>query len=81
MDFRFSKHAREMLFERMIEEEWVQRALREPKQKMAKDDGNIHYFKNIPERQGRILHVIVNPISEPQTVVTVFFDRGIRREK
>lgn len=70
-----------MLFERKIEEEWVYRALEEPEQKMKRSDGNIHYFKNISEHEDRILHVIVNPASEIHTIVTVFFDRGIRREK
>jgi len=40
---------------------------------------NIHYFKSISEYEERILHVVVNPNVSPRKVVTVFFDRRVRR--
>jgi hypothetical protein len=44
-------------------------------------DNNTHYFKEISEHGGRILHVVVNPHVSPKKVVTVFFDRRARRKK
>jgi hypothetical protein len=38
-------------------------------------DGNIHYFKSVPEYGGKVLRVIVNPNMKPPRIVTVFFDR------
>ena len=42
--------------------------------------GNTHYIKAIPEHGGRFLRVIVNHHAAPGRVVTVFFDRGLRRQ-
>ena len=81
MDFELSAHAKDMLKERNIPEEWIWRAINESDWKERGDDGNIHYFRGIPEHGGRILHVIVNPNVKPQKVVTVFFDRRVRRQK
>lgn len=43
-------------------------------------NGNVHYIRAIPERDGRFLRVIVNHHVEPARVVTVFFDRRLRRQ-
>jgi len=78
-EFEFSSHAKEMLVEREILEEWVWRAIETPGAKTAGADGNVHYTKAIRERGGRVLHVIVNPSASPHRIVTVFFDRRLRR--
>jgi ribosomal protein L7Ae-like RNA K-turn-binding protein len=75
--FELSTHAREMLRERKIAEEWVQRVLETPSRKKKAKDGNIHYTKPIREKDGRVLRVIVNPDVDPQRVVTLFFDRRL----
>jgi copper homeostasis protein len=70
-----------MLIERGIPEEWVWRTISFPdRKKMHFEDNNLHYTKAIKERGGRILHVVVNPNVQPNRVVTVFFDRRMRRE-
>jgi ribosomal protein L7Ae-like RNA K-turn-binding protein len=76
-EFELSTHAREMLRERKIAEEWVQRVLETPSRKKKAKDGNIHYTKPIREKDGRVLRVIVNPDVDPQRVVTLFFDRRL----
>ena len=43
------------------------------------DDGTAHYLSSVPERGGRILRVVVNAKASPAVVVTVFFDRRLRR--
>jgi len=80
-DFEFTVHARDMLTERKIPEDWVLRVLNQPNKKYMSDDGNIHYTKAIQEYDGRILHVIVNPNSQPNRIVTLFFDRRLMRTK
>jgi len=75
-----SGHTKDMLKERNIPEDWVRRTINEHEWQNIGDDNNTHYFKNIPEHGGRILHVVVNPNVSPKKVVTVFFDRGARRK-
>lgn len=81
MDFKLSKHTQDMLKEREIPEEWVWRTIDKPDWKNMGEDNNTHYFKGIPEHDGRILHVVVNPHVSPRKVGTVFFDRRARRQK
>ena len=68
-ELRLSTHAEQMLHERQIPEEWV-----------WCDDNNMHYMKAIPERGGRVLHIVVNEDWEPNRIVTLFFDRRLTRE-
>jgi hypothetical protein len=70
-----------MLKERNIPEEWVWGSINNPDWVTTGEDNNIHYFKSIPEHEGRVLHVVVNPHVTPKRVVTVFFDRRARRKK
>ena len=77
----FSIHAREMLVERQIPEEWVWRALDAPDIEETGVDQNRHYMKAILEFGGRVLHVVVNPHTQPARIVTVFFDRRFRRQQ
>ena len=79
MDFKLSEHAQDMLKERNILEEWVWRTINSHDREDTGVDNNIHYYKDIPEYGGRILHVVVNPHVLPKKVVTVFFDRRARR--
>jgi hypothetical protein len=76
-----STHAKDMLIERQIPEEWVWRTIKSPDRTEIGADKNLHYFKAIEENENRVLRVIVNPRIEPERVVTVFFDRRLRRKK
>ncbi|MGQ9555496.1 MAG: DUF4258 domain-containing protein [Anaerolineae bacterium] len=80
-EVEFSAHARDMLAERQIPEEWVWRCIESPDQKEFGADNNVHYLKVIEERGGRFLHVVVNPHLRPNRVVTVFFDRRVKRRE
>jgi hypothetical protein len=80
-EFELTSHARDMLIERGIAEERVWRVLSHPDKKRMGDDGNMHYTKAIKERNGLILHVVVNPNFQPNRVVTFFFDRRLARNK
>jgi hypothetical protein len=76
-----SEHATDMMRERDIPEEWLWRTLDAPDRTENGVDENTHYIKAIPERQGHFLRVIVNERVTPQRVVTLFFDRRLRRER
>lgn len=79
--FELSAHAKDMLQERHIPEEWVWRALSSPEHQVTDSNGNVHSIKPIPEYGGRFLRVVVNPRAKPKRVVTVFFDRRLRRQR
>jgi hypothetical protein len=74
-DYELTSHAREMLIERNIPEEWIWRVLQNPDKTKLGEDGNRHYFKSIREQNGKILHVVINPNMHPNRVITLFFDR------
>lgn len=74
----FSLHARDMLKERDIPEEWVLRTIKAPEEKGVGRDGNLHYYKSLPERENRVLHVVVNEAVEPNRIITLFLDRRRR---
>lgn len=80
-EIEFSKHTTYMLKKRQIDEEWVWRTLNTPDKKKVGDDFNMHYSKKIREKHGRVLHVVVNPDVQPNRIVTVFFDRRLRKGK
>ena len=81
MDIKLSKHAKDILTERSIPEEWVWQAVHNADFQSKGKDENIHYFKIIDKFERRVLHVVVNPHIKPQKVVTVFFDRRERTKK
>jgi hypothetical protein len=74
----FSAHAKIMMQERTIDEDWIIRAINDPDRIEQKQDTEIHYLKGIPEHGGKFLRVIVNPIVRPPRVITVFFDRRVQ---
>jgi hypothetical protein len=69
-----------MLEERDIREEWVLLAVSSPdKSEKREEDNSWHYTKSIAERDNRVLRVVLNQVVTPYRVVTVFFDRQLRR--
>ncbi|MHB1695661.1 MAG: DUF4258 domain-containing protein [bacterium] len=80
-DFEFTSHAADVIREREISESWISDALNNPDWNIVKEDGNLHYFKNITENNGRVLHVVVNHNISPKRIVTVYFDRKYKRMK
>ena len=80
-EIEFSKHAKYMLLRRKIPEEWVWRVINTPNKKRRGDDDNMHYTKSIREKEGRVLHVVVNTHVHPHRIVTLFFDRRLGQKK
>lgn len=75
----FTAHAKTMMQERMIQEDWVISTVNEPDMTEEKRDDEKHYLKRIPQNSEKILRVIVNPATSPPRVITVFFDRRVQR--
>jgi len=73
-----TRHFKDMLAERGIEREWVDRAVLDPERTEDHDDGTRHSIRRIPEFGNRWLRVIVNVEVKPERFVTAFFDRRLR---
>ncbi len=80
-DIVFTTHAHATMMERKIKEEWVWRTIGSPDRQEVGEDANTHFLKTIPEFDERILRVVVNKNVEPNRIVTMFFDRRLRRKR
>lgn len=80
MDIVYTQHFKDMLREREIDVRWVTRALDNPDRTEDHNDGTRHFLCQISDREGRWLRVVVNVASTPNRGVTVYFDRGLRKE-
>jgi hypothetical protein len=81
MDMDLSGHFEDMLEERGIARDWVQRTINLSDETEEHDDDTCHYLKRIPEFGNRWLRVIVNVNRQPKKGVTAFFDRRLRRKR
>jgi len=75
-----TRHHLDVLEERGIEERWVERTIAGPDRIEDRPDGTRHFLKQIQEREGRWLRVVVSVKDAPNRIVTAFFDRRERRE-
>ena len=77
----YTRHAVDVMRERLIPKEWVESAVTEPDLRAPdpNDPEVERFFRRIPERGDRVLRVAVNTNVAPWRVVSVFFDRS-RRE-
>jgi len=78
MEYESSRHARDMLIEWTISEEWLSISENAPDRTELGEDYNRHDIKAIPEFGRRYLRVVVNPQYLLVRIVTFFFDRRIR---
>jgi hypothetical protein len=67
-----------MMHERGIIEDWVKSTVLDPDMTEPREDDEVHYLKRIPQKRGKILRVIINPTTDPNRVITVFFDRRVQ---
>lgn len=83
MSYDLTDHARESLRKRpTIRLEWVERILQQP-ERVEPDsvDAELeHRLGRIPESAGRVLRVIVKKTANPLRIITVYFDRKMRRK-
>lgn len=74
----FTNHAKTMMHERLIQEDWVINTVNNPDMIEEKRENEKHYLKQILQTGGKFLRVIVNPSVSPPRVITAFFDRRVR---
>lgn len=58
----------------MIEEAWIERAIRSPIREHIQSDGRIGRWASIDEADGRYLRVVL--LNDGETVHNAFFDRS-----
>lgn len=80
-NYQLSKHAKDMMYERDIHTEWVEAALSQPDTQEEQIDGTVHFIKKIAAYGNNFLRVVIDPRVDPQRVVTLFFDRRLKRGK
>ena len=80
MNYELTQHARDVIEERQIAVEWLERALANPTlTERSKIDTELESrFAVIPEFGNRVLRVIVNTQVVPERIVSVYFDRKMK---
>jgi hypothetical protein len=78
-----SDHAATVIFERQIDEAWIDSALTSPDAviQYVADPQLEHVLRRIPEADNKVLRVIYNARRSPIMIVTAFFDRRERRRR
>ena len=82
MELILTAHARQVMAERDIPLDWVQRTVDAPalRSRDPYDEEVERFYLPIAERGNRVLRVAVNVTSDPWRVVSAFFDRSMRGE-
>jgi hypothetical protein len=80
MGYELTRHARDVLEERQIPHEWMERAIEKPELIEPSDtDPTLESrLAKIPERENRVLRVVVNKAVVPERIVSVYFDRTMK---
>jgi len=76
----FTRHCEDMIKERNIRREWVERCISSPEETEEHDDGTLHFLLRIEENGNRWLRTVMNVKVEPNKAITAFFDRRMKRE-
>ena len=79
--FVYTTHALENLVDRDIARDWVERTITDPEttENDARHPERIRAYRAIPERGGRVLRVVYVHEGQTYRIITLFFDRGRRR--
>lgn len=80
MNYKLTQHTQDVIKEREISEEWVERVLDLPEMMEADplDDDLEHRLGKIKEYGNRVLRVVINKGVSPVRVVTAYFDRKMK---
>lgn len=80
--YTFSIHAVEKLHERgEIKLEWVDETLRNPVRVEECSAEEKHFLRPIEAFNNRWLRVVVNPSVSPPNIITIHFDRSLKRKR
>ena len=80
MKYILTRHAKDILGERAIPVEWLERTLNNPERiEPDRVDADLeHRLGRITEHGNRVLRVVLKKNVRPMWVVTVYFDRAMR---
>jgi uncharacterized DUF497 family protein len=80
LNYELTKHARDVLEEREIAVDWMERVLANPAliERSATQRELENRFGKIAEFGDRVLRVVVNTQVVPERVVSVYFDRRMK---
>ena len=80
MDYRLTKHADDVLSEREIPLDLLERVLSDPTLKRPDNvDPNLEcWYRGLPEAGNRVHKVVVDPNALPVRVIAVYFDRSMK---
>ena len=81
--FSYTRHAEEMIAERQVERAWVERTILQPEapEPDPKHPERTRAFRSVPARDGRVLRVVYVTRPDQYRIVTLYFDRGRRRQR
>jgi len=82
MEYIFSEHAKQVIAEREILLEWIERVFFRPEKiDLDQEDPTLkHALGRIEEHGGRVLRVVYNDRTHPKRIVTAYFDRSMRNK-
>lgn len=60
----------------VIQDEWIERVIRDPLREEIQSDGRIRRWARIPEMGNRVLRVIL--LEDGETIHNAFFDRNFK---
>jgi uncharacterized DUF497 family protein len=82
VSYELTKHARDVIDERGIAVEWMERVLSTPAliEPAESDVALENRFGRIAEFGNRVLRVVVNTTVVPELVVSVYFDRRMKNK-
>ena len=78
MQYCLSQHAKDVIAHRDIKEVWIDQVLTTPSLTQEISENEVCYFAPIGSYENHCLKVVVNP--QERLVVTVYFDRGMRKK-
>jgi hypothetical protein len=76
MTLKFTKHAENMLEERQIDRNLVEAAIRRPDWTENAENEIWYAFKRVGPK---VLRIVVKGVKEPFTVITLYYDKRLRR--
>ncbi len=80
----WTKHAVKRLTEREeIKESWVIDTIENPERLefiIDQSGQKYHYYKRIPEFNNRVLEVVTSANSTPIRIITIYFNRNMRKK-
>ena len=80
MEIEYTRHFEDMMKERAIRQDWIDKCLKSSEKIEDHKDGTRHFLIRIEEHGNRWLRVVIDVTVEPNKAITSFFDRRMKRK-